>query len=118
MEFCPECGSMLLPTEDNELKCSCGYTKKLSEDKSEYNVNEKIKETDNVIEKGENSQVKPNEYGTDDWSKYINRGIIEDVDGGCNKPVVLMKQKHVSLSVLNADTPGENTIKRIVYEKI
>lgn len=51
MEFCPECGSMLLPTEDNELKCSCGYTKKLSEDKSEYNVNEKIKETDNVIEK-------------------------------------------------------------------
>ena len=53
MEFCPECGSMLLPTEDNELKCSCGYTKKLSEDKSEYNVNEKIKETDNVIEKGE-----------------------------------------------------------------
>lgn len=23
-------GSMLLPTEDNELKCSCGYTKKLS----------------------------------------------------------------------------------------
>ena len=41
MEFCPECGSMLLPTEDNELKCSCGYTKKLSKDKSEYNVNEK-----------------------------------------------------------------------------
>lgn len=34
----------------------------------------------NVIEKGENSQVKPNEYGTDDWSKYINRGIIEDVE--------------------------------------
>ena len=91
MEFCPECGSMLLPTEDNELKCSCGYTKKLSEDKSEYNVNEKIKETDNVTQK---------------------------LHGGCNKPVVLMKQKHVSLSVLNADTPGENTIKRIVYEKI
>ena len=53
MEFCPECGSMLLPTEDNELKCSCGYTKKLSKDKSEYNVNEKIKENDSVIEKGE-----------------------------------------------------------------
>ena len=85
MEFCPECGSMLLPTEDNELKCSCGYTKKLSKDKSEYNVNEKIKENDSVIE---------------------------------NKPVVLMKLKHVSLSVLNVDTHGENTIKRIVYEKI
>ena len=52
MEFCPECGSMLLPTEDNELKCSCGYTKKLSKDKSEYNVNEKIKENDSVIESG------------------------------------------------------------------
>ena len=48
MEFCPECGSMLLPTEDNELKCSCGYTKKLSKDKLEYNFNEKIKENDNV----------------------------------------------------------------------
>ena len=48
MEFCPECGSMLLPTEDNELKCSCGYTKKLSKDKSEYNFNEKIKENDSV----------------------------------------------------------------------
>lgn len=59
MEFCPECGSMLLPTEDNELKCSCGYTKKLSEDKSEYNVNEKIKETDNVIEKGEDVNTLP-----------------------------------------------------------
>jgi DNA-directed RNA polymerase subunit M/transcription elongation factor TFIIS len=48
MEFCPECGSMLLPTEDNELKCSCGYTKKLSKDKLEYNFNEKIKENDSV----------------------------------------------------------------------
>ena len=48
MEFCPECGSMLLPTEDNELKCSCGYTKKLSKDKSEYNFNEKIKKNDSV----------------------------------------------------------------------
>ena len=59
MEFCPECGSMLLPTEDNELKCSCGYTKKLSKDKSEYNVNEKIKENDSVIEKGEDVNTLP-----------------------------------------------------------
>ncbi len=59
MEFCPECGSMLLPTEDNELKCSCGYTKKLSKDKSEYNVNEKIKKNDSVIEKGEDVNTLP-----------------------------------------------------------
>ena len=42
MEFCPECGSMLLPTGDNELKCSCGYTKELS--KEGYDIKEKIKE--------------------------------------------------------------------------
>ena len=29
MEFCPDCGAMLLPN-DNKLKCSCGYTKDLS----------------------------------------------------------------------------------------
>jgi len=63
MEFCPECGSMLLPTEDNELKCSCGYTKKLSKDKSEYNVNEKIKENDSVIEKGEGKKLVEKETG-------------------------------------------------------
>ena len=109
MEFCPECGSMLLPTEDNELKCSCGYTKKLSKDKSEYNVNEKIKENDSVIEKGEDVNTLPT-------TKAVcpECGHTE----AYNKPVVLMKLKHVSLSVLNVDTHGENTIKRIVYEKI
>ena len=29
MEFCPDCGAMLLPN-DNKFKCSCGYKKDLS----------------------------------------------------------------------------------------
>ncbi len=58
MEFCPECGSMLLP-QGNELKCSCGYTKKLSEDKNEYTVKEEVKAADNVIVKGEDINTLP-----------------------------------------------------------
>ena len=57
MEFCPECGSMLLPTGGKELKCSCGYTKELS--KKDYEVKEDIKATDNVIEKGEDVNTLP-----------------------------------------------------------
>ena len=35
MEFCPECGAMLLPT-DGILKCnSCGYSNELT-DSDEY----------------------------------------------------------------------------------
>ena len=47
MEFCPECGAMLLP-KDGILKCnSCGHEKNLS-DNNEYEVSEDIKESDNV----------------------------------------------------------------------
>ena len=67
MEFCPECGSMLLPTEDNELKCSCGYTKTLSKDKSEYNVNEKIKMVEEKIGRNPMKEVKTKPLPT----KYI-----------------------------------------------
>ena len=41
MEFCPECGAMLLPN-DNKLKCSCGYTKDLTSDNNEYSVSQKV----------------------------------------------------------------------------
>ena len=53
MEFCPECGAMLLP-RDGILKCNtCGYEKG-STDKEEYKVSEEIKETeDNVKMLGE-----------------------------------------------------------------
>lgn len=52
MEFCPECGAMLLP-KDNELKCSCGYTKNLASDNSEYSVAQEVKEKQGVVDMGE-----------------------------------------------------------------
>ena len=51
MEFCPECGAMLLPKE-GKLECSCGYTKNLS-DKNEYEVSKKIETEENVKVLGE-----------------------------------------------------------------
>lgn len=58
MEFCPECGAMLLP-KDGILKCnSCGHEKNLS-DNNEYEVSEDIKESDNVKMLGEDVDVGP-----------------------------------------------------------
>ena len=31
MEFCPNCGAMLMP-EKGKVKCSCGYEKSLTDD--------------------------------------------------------------------------------------
>ena len=52
MEFCPECGAMLLPN-DNKLKCSCGSTKDLSSDNNEYSVSQKVKGKQGVVNMGE-----------------------------------------------------------------
>ena len=58
MEFCPECGAMMLP-KDGVLKCnSCGYDKG-SSDNNEYKVSKKIEETDNVKMLGEDVDVGP-----------------------------------------------------------
>ena len=58
MEFCPECGAMLLP-KDGILKCnSCGHEKNLS-DNNEYEVSEDIKESDNVKMMYAQQQPKP-----------------------------------------------------------
>ena len=36
MEFCPECGAILLPM-NKKLKCKCGYEKSLSDEvKDQY----------------------------------------------------------------------------------
>ena len=43
MEFCPKCGSVLFPDENNALKCSCSYFTYLDNDR-EYNIKEKISE--------------------------------------------------------------------------
>ena len=57
MEFCPECGAMLLP-KDGILKCSCGYEKG-SSDAQEYKVSENITETESVKMLGEDVDVGP-----------------------------------------------------------
>jgi DNA-directed RNA polymerase subunit M len=42
MEFCPHCGSLLIPHEGN-LECRCGYVRVLQEeDKEKYNIEEHI----------------------------------------------------------------------------
>ena len=51
MEFCPECGAMLLP-KDGKLECSCGYTKNLS-DNNEYEVSKKVESEETVKNLGE-----------------------------------------------------------------
>ena len=53
MEFCPECGAMLLP-KDNKLACKCGYVKDLTETETkQYAVDEKVESKNNVIMRGE-----------------------------------------------------------------
>jgi DNA-directed RNA polymerase subunit M len=52
MEFCPECGAMLLPN-DNKLKCNCGYTKDLTSDNDEYSVSQKVEGKQGVVNMGE-----------------------------------------------------------------
>ncbi|WP_409200172.1 transcription factor S [Methanobrevibacter sp. DSM 116169] len=62
MEFCPECGGMLLPDAD-KLKCKCGFSKSLSGTDG-YEVSEKIESKDNVIMKGEEISTLPTTNAT------------------------------------------------------
>ena len=57
MEFCPECGAMLLP-KDGKLECGCGYSKNLSND-NEYELSAKIEAKETVKELGEDIEVGP-----------------------------------------------------------
>ncbi len=64
MDFCPNCGKMLLPKKDDEgnsfLECSCGYSNKLSADKEkEYSITKKVETKSTVIDKGEDIDVRP-----------------------------------------------------------
>ena len=48
MEFCPECGGMMLPSNvegKKVFKCKCGFTKPFIEEKSEaYRISTKIEQ--------------------------------------------------------------------------
>jgi DNA-directed RNA polymerase subunit M len=53
MEFCPECGAMMLPKE-GVLKCnSCGYSNESSADEESYKVQGTIEEHETVKDLGE-----------------------------------------------------------------
>ena len=65
MEFCPECGGMILPQEVGKgdekkivLKCStCGYDSS-EVDKTGYSIGEKIESKENVIVRGDESGLR------------------------------------------------------------
>ena len=57
MEFCPKCGTMLLP-KDGVLSCDCGYHKDLS-NSNQYEVSEKVTANDNVKMLGRDVNVGP-----------------------------------------------------------
>ena len=58
MEFCPECGAMMLPN-NGVLKCNkCGYSNE-SGDTGEYTVSEEINAEDKVKMLGDDVDVGP-----------------------------------------------------------
>ncbi len=58
MEFCPECGAMMLPN-NGVLKCNkCGYSNELGNNK-EYEVSRDIKAEETVKMLGEDVDVGP-----------------------------------------------------------
>jgi DNA-directed RNA polymerase subunit M len=57
MEFCPECGAMMLPN-NGVLKCNkCGYSNE-NVDKSEYTVSEDVKAGETVKMLGEDVDMR------------------------------------------------------------
>jgi DNA-directed RNA polymerase subunit M len=59
VEFCPECGTLLLP-KDGMLRCRCGYTKDIGEEvKEKYNLEEKTEEAREIMIVEEELQQMP-----------------------------------------------------------
>jgi len=59
MQFCPECGGILLPNDD-KIQCKCGYTKDLTEEEiDQYGESVKIDAKDTVVMKGEDVDTLP-----------------------------------------------------------
>ncbi|MBQ6219051.1 MAG: transcription factor S [Methanosphaera sp.] len=64
MEFCPDCGKVLLPRK-GILHCfSCGYEKQLSRDeKNEYVIQEDVSDKNEVIVTGDKVNTMPTTKG-------------------------------------------------------
>lgn len=59
MEFCPNCGGMMLPNE-GKISCKrCGYEKGLSGAEDSYKEKQKVKSEENIIIKGEEVNTLP-----------------------------------------------------------
>lgn len=58
MEFCPDCGAMLLP-KNGKLECGCGYKKDLSNDNADYAVSKKVEAEETVKMLGEDIDMGP-----------------------------------------------------------
>ena len=65
MEFCPKCGSVLFPDENNALKCSCSYFTYLDNDR-EYNIKEKISESIDLLYP-KDVHLKSYDWRHEDW---------------------------------------------------
>lgn len=59
MEFCPECGGMLIPN-DGKISCAiCGYEKDLAGIENDYKQKEEVKAKETIIMKGEDINTLP-----------------------------------------------------------
>ncbi len=59
MEFCPKCGTVMFP-KNNRFECKCGYEREITkEQKSKYEVSQKVKTEENIIVRGENVKTLP-----------------------------------------------------------
>ena len=105
MEFCPECGAMMLPN-NGVLKCNkCGYSNELGNNK-EYKVSEEINAEETVKMLGEDVDVGP-----------ITNETCPECGHDKATYKMLMKLLHVFSHVPNVYILGEHMTKRFTYEK-
>ena len=100
MEFCPECGAILLPM-NKKLKCKCGYEKSLSDEvKDQYEVKGETNPKAEVIVTDNKNVALPT------TTIVINVADLK-VAGGQYKQGLQMKLQQTLSDVQNAETHGD-----------
>ena len=109
MEFCPECGAMLLPQND-KLECKCGYKKDLTKSEStQYEVSEKVE----VLRKG--SEKTGYVTLTKDWEiVHRQEGEVEVIIFENSKK----KEEYITLMQNTTDIYDINSMALSAYEKL
>ncbi len=59
MEFCPNCGGMLLPNKGKNICRTCGYETDLAGNENSYKQKEEVVAKENIIMKGEDINTLP-----------------------------------------------------------